>query len=123
MPAAHPLPKKHLNTIRDALGDLKCLAQRLDGLLDRLESGSRPVPEALKGTLQAFQADCYAVALRLSELEFADSCDHCPCAPAHISAEMQLALLRQKLRCLCDEMGPNHQRDAWQNHLNHDAIN
>lgn len=99
MPAAQPMPKKHLAAIRDAQSELKCLAQRLRYVLEGLGVTSRPATDTLKGTLQELQSDCYAVALRLSEIEFADGCDRCPCAPARTSAEIHLALVHQKLRC------------------------
>jgi hypothetical protein len=113
MPAAQPLPKKHLAAIRDAQSELKCLAQRLTGLLEGLESSPRPMTETLKGTLQELQSGCYVVALRLSELEFADGCDHCPCAPPRTVAEIHLALLSRKLRRLSDETWQSSQANPY----------
>jgi hypothetical protein len=113
MPAAQPLPKKHLAAIRDAQSELKCLAQRLTGLLEGLESSPRPVTETFKGTLQELQSGCYVVALRLSELEFADGCDHCPCAPPRTVAEIHLALLSRKLRRLSEETWQSSQATMY----------
>jgi hypothetical protein len=66
------LPKKHLAALRDAQSELKCLAQRLAGLLEGLDSSPRPVTETLKAALQELQSGRCAVALRLSEIEIAD---------------------------------------------------
>lgn len=103
MPAAQPLPKKHTATIRDALGDLKGLAQRIGWVIEQIDAAERPALPLLKPTLQEVQASCYAVALRLSEIELAENCDTCPCAPARTSIEIYLALLSQKLRQLSEE--------------------
>jgi len=115
MPVAQPLPKKHLATIRDAQSELKGLAQRLGHLLERLDASPRSWPETMQ-TLQALQSNCYAVALRLSEVEVANGCDGCPCAPARTQAEIHLALLSQKLRCLSEEMWQHSQPPSLRHH-------
>jgi hypothetical protein len=120
---AQPLPKKHLAAIRDVQSELKCLAQRLASLLEGLESAPRPVTEALKGALQELQSGCYAVTLRLSEIEVADGCDHCPCAPPRTVAEIHLALLSQKLRRLSEEMWQSSQATGYLSRHDHEAMN
>jgi hypothetical protein len=123
MPPAQPMPKKHLAAIRDVQSELKCLAQRLGNALEGLGSTSRPGANTLKGTLQELQSCCYAVALRLGEIEFADGCDRCPCAPARTGAEIHLALLSQKLRHLSDEMWQSSQTAVRLTHHDNEVHN
>ncbi|MBX3001377.1 MAG: hypothetical protein KF893_22840 [Caldilineaceae bacterium] len=123
MPAAHPLPRKHASAIRDSLDDLKCLAQRIGLLLTQLEDTERPSSRSLKSTLQEIQSDCYAVALRLSEIELAQNCDSCPCAPARTSTEIYLALLSQKLRQMAEEMWQTAQTGPLLSIHDHDLHN
>lgn len=103
MPVAQPLAKKH-TTIRDSLGGLKCLAQRIGWVIEQMAEPERSPLPLLQTTLQEVQSACYAVALRLTEIELAEVCDSCPCAPARTSAEIYLGLLHQKLRQFADEM-------------------
>jgi hypothetical protein len=92
-------------------------------VLKGLDTAPRPVTEALKGTLQELQSGCYVVALRLSELEFADGCDHCPCAPPRTVAEIHLALLSRKLRRLSDEMWQSSQATVYLTHHDPEPTN
>lgn len=96
MAPAQKLPRKHLGTIADAISDLKCTAHRLGLVMEELERGRQPSPAVLTA-LQAVRAQSYQVALRLSEVEVAGSCDECPTAPASVRSQMVCQMLQREL--------------------------
>ena len=99
MPSAQKLPRKYLTSIEDTVSDLKLIGQRLGRLVEEMERERLPAyPSA--STLHSLQAQSYAAALHLNEMEIAGGCDLCPAAPAQTTAQIQLAILGQELQRL-----------------------
>lgn len=111
MPAARPLPRKHLSLIQDSISDLRLLAHRVGLVLERSEVSRH---DSLRVILSEVQAACFATALRLTDIEVASGCDDCPDAPAATGAEIRLDILSRELSRLMRitevERGPEPDR-------------
>jgi hypothetical protein len=99
VPSAQKLPRKYLTAIEDAVSDLKLMGQRLGRLVEELERERLP-SDRLLASLRSLQAQSYAAALHLNEMEVAGGCDICPSAPAQTTAQIQLAIIGQELQRL-----------------------
>ncbi|MBI3960615.1 MAG: hypothetical protein HY328_17535 [Chloroflexi bacterium] len=99
MPSAQKLPRKYLTALDDAVSDLKLMGQRLGRLVEELERERLPA-DRLLASLHNLQAQSYAAALHLNEMEVAGGCDICPSAPAQTTAQIQLAIIGQELQRL-----------------------
>lgn len=99
MPTAQKLPRKYLTALTDAISDLKLMGQRLGRLVEELERERLPA-DRLLSSLRSLQAQSYAAALHLNEMEVAGCCDACPSAPAQTTAQIQLAIIGQELQRL-----------------------
>lgn len=92
MPKASPIPRKFMSQLEDAQGDLRKIACQSRNLLDDIESTRIPVPLA-RSVLREIEATAYRIALDLSEVDIATSCDTCPDAPAKTKYQAHLFAL------------------------------
>lgn len=92
MPKASPIPKKFMSQLEDAQGDLRKIACHSRNLLEDIESSKVPVQIA-RSILRDIEAMAYRIALDLSEVDVATSCDTCPSAPAKTKYQAHLFAL------------------------------
>ena len=96
MPAARPLPKKFLASLEEAQFSLRLMAQRARRALEEVEGQGKPLPQT-RTVLREIEAGAYRLALDLSRLEVAGSCDGCPAAPATTALQAQMLVLANEL--------------------------
>lgn len=96
MPVARPLPKKFLASLEDAQANLRLMAQRARLALEEVETQRRPMPQT-QTVLREIEAVAYRLALDISRLEVAGTCDICPSAPATTTAQAHLLVLASEL--------------------------
>lgn len=97
------LPKKYLATLKDAVEVLKLIAVKSRNNINRIKDNQKEFDtRAAVGLLSDIEAEAYRIALDLSELEVAGSCEQCPSAPVVTEADVRLELLTDQLRQLAD---------------------
>ena len=97
MPKASPLPRKFMSQLEDAQGDLRRIASQSRNLVEDIETSKTSVVIA-KSILREIEATAYRIALDLSQVEVATSCDTCPAAPAKTKYQAHLFALATTLQ-------------------------
>lgn len=101
MPPARPIPRKYVSTVRQSLEDLDEIVEKAKSI--RLQLAKHP-PKIIdiRTVLHEIEIIAYRVALELSKMQIADSCENCPAAPAVTEADVRLTLLTDQLKQLAD---------------------
>ena len=102
MPAANPLPRKYLSTLRTVQEELRLIAQKSRAALQEVEA-RRPPYTQTKGSLQDIETIAYRLAYELSQMQTAVSCDDCPSAPPTTTAQAHLLVLANTLTQQAEE--------------------
>ena len=96
MPTARPLPKKFLSQLEEAQGILKRIAYQSRSIIDDIQ-GVRSPSAQIQNTLREIETNAYRVALDLSLLDVAGTCDECPAAPPITKVQAHLLVLADQL--------------------------